>query len=61
MNLSFNELSVKNKFCIIAALYRSPSQSHSEFTNFTTSLKLTFQAVASKILEMKLSNFFGQL
>ena len=28
------ESSIKNKFCIIAALYRSPSQSYSKFTNF---------------------------
>ena len=42
------ELSIKNKFCIIAALYRSPSQSRSEFANFTTSLELTLQAIASK-------------
>ena len=43
-----SELSVKNKFCIIAALYRSTSQSQSEFTNFTTSLELPLHAIASK-------------
>ena len=42
------ELSIKNKLCIIAALYRSPSQSNSELTNFATSLELTLQATASK-------------
>ena len=42
------ELSIKNKFCIIAALYRYPSQSHSEFTNFTTSLELMLQVIASE-------------
>ena len=41
------ELSIKNKLCIIAALYRYPIQSHSESTNFTTSLELTLQAIAS--------------
>ena len=40
-------LSIKNKFFIIAALYRSPSQLHSEFTNFSTSLELTLQVIAS--------------
>ena len=53
------ELSTKNKFCIIAALYRSPSQSYSEFTNFTTSLELMLQALASKnpVLSLVLVNF----
>ena len=53
------ELSIKNKFCIIAALYRSPSQSHSEFTNFTTSLELTLQAIVSKnpFLSLVLDDF----
>ena len=34
--------------CIIAALYRSSSQSRSEFKNFNTSLKLTVQAIVSE-------------
>ena len=44
------ELSIKSIFCVITALYRSPSQSHSEFINFTTSLELKLQGIASKIL-----------
>ena len=33
---------------IIAVLHRSASQSHNTFTNFTTSLELTLQAISSK-------------
>ena len=53
------ELSIKNKLYIITTLYRSPSQSHSEFTNFTTSLELTLQAIASKnpFLNLVLGDF----
>ena len=53
------ELSIKRKLCIITALYKSPSQSHSEFTNFTTSLELTLQAIASKntFLSLVLGDF----
>ena len=47
------DLSIKNKLCIIAQFYRSPSQSQSEFTNFTTSLELTLQAIASKKIFLK--------
>ena len=52
-------LSIKNKLCIIVALYRFPSQSHSEFTNFVTSLELTLQAIASKnpYLSLALGHF----
>ena len=42
------ELNIKNKLCIISALCRPPSQSHSEFLNFTTSLELVLGDVNAK-------------
>ena len=30
------ELNIKNKLCVLVALYRSPSQSHNEFSSFVT-------------------------
>lgn len=44
----FFELNIKNKLCIISALCRPPSQSHSEFLNFTTSLELVLGDVNAK-------------
>ena len=42
------QLSTKNKLCIIATLYGSPSQSHNEFTNFTARVELMLPTIASK-------------
>ena len=52
-------MSIKHKLCIVAALYRSPSQPHSEFTNFSTSLELTLHAMAStnSFLSLVLGDF----
>ena len=38
------ELNTKNKLCVLVALYRSPSQSHNEFSSFITNLESTLQA-----------------
>ena len=35
------ELNIKNKLCVLVALYRSPSQSHNEFSSFITNLEST--------------------
>ena len=37
------ELNIKNKLCVLVALYRSPSQSHNEFSSFITNLESTLQ------------------
>ena len=34
------ELNIKNKLCVLIALYRSPSQSNNEFSSFITLLRI---------------------
>ena len=52
------ELNIKNKLCVVVALYRSPSQSHNEFSSFITNLESTLQAITLRkhFLTMVLGN-----
>ena len=49
------ELSIKNKLCVLVALYRSPSQSHNEFSSFITNLKSSY--IAGYNFEKALLNY----
>ena len=53
------ELNIKNKLCVLVALYRLPSQSHNEFSSFTTNLESTLQAITLRkpFLTMVLGDF----
>ena len=53
------ELNIKNKLCVLVALYRSPSQLHNEFFSFITNLESTWQAIILRkpILSMVLGDF----
>ena len=52
-------LNIKNKLYVLVALYRSPSQSQNEFSNFITNLESTLQAITLKkpFLTMVLGDF----
>ena len=53
------ELSIKNKLCVLVALYRSPNQSYNEFSSFITNLESTLQAITLRkpFLAMVLDDF----
>ena len=53
------ELNIKNKLCVLIALYRSSSQSHNEFSSFVTNSKSTLQAITLRkpFLTMVLGDF----
>ena len=53
------ELNIKNKLCMLFALYRSPSQSHNEFSSFITNLESTLQVITLRkpLLTMVLGDF----
>ena len=53
------ELHIKNKLCVLVALYRSPNQSNNEFSSFITNLESTLQAITLRklFLTMVLSDF----
>ena len=53
------ELHIKNKLCVLDALYRSPSQSHNELSSFITNLESTLQAITLRkpFLVMVLGDF----
>ena len=52
------ELNIKNKLCVLVALYQSPSQSHM-FSSFITNLESTLQAITLRqpFLTMVLGDF----
>ena len=53
------ELNIKNKLCVLVALYRSPSHSRNEFSSFITNLESTLHAITLRnpFLTMTLSDF----
>ena len=53
------ELNIKDKQCVLLALYQSPSQSHNKFYNFIATLESIFQAIILKnpLLPMVLGDF----
>ena len=42
------ELSYKNKKCVIATLYRSPSQSREEFEKFLSNFEVLIKAISNQ-------------
>ena len=53
------ELNIKNKLCVLVALYRSPSQSHNEFSSFVTNSEPALQVITLRkpFLTMLLGDF----
>ena len=53
------ELNIKNKLCVLVALYRSPTQSHNKFSSFIIKLESTLQAITLRkpFLTMVLRDF----
>ena len=57
--MSSIELNIKNKLCMLVALYWSPDQSYDEFSNVVTNFESTLHAITLKklFLTMLLGDF----